>query len=165
MPANINLAESGFTIADNITILGMNIKADLSNLLDCHNLAIEKIRKIIAFWQRFNLSLLGRIGITKNLLLPQINYLGCIITPDMAQFKTLSGMIEKFVVGRLNIAKNRLYLPINLSGLGIQLSLITYMRLEEVFFAVRNNIGTYTGTSCPLSDFFSSFKKGSKSVR
>ena len=69
MPANINLAESGFTIADNITILGMNIKADLSNLLDCHNLAIEKIRKIIAFWQRFNLSLLGRIGITKNLLL------------------------------------------------------------------------------------------------
>ena len=91
MPANINLAESGFTIADNITILGMNIKADLSNLLDCHNLAIEKIRKIIAFWQRFNLSLLGRIGITKNLL--QINYLGCIITPDMAQFKALSGLI------------------------------------------------------------------------
>ena len=39
------------------------------------------------------------------------------------------------------------------------------MRLEEVFFAVRNNIGTYTGTSCPLSDFFSSFKKGSNSVR
>ena len=121
MPANIKLAESGLTIADNITILGMNIKADLSNLLDCHNIAIEKIRKIIAFWQRFNLSLLGRIGITKNLLLyfRKSTILGCIITPDMAQFKTLSGMIEKFVVGRLN-AKIRLYLPINLSGLGLQ---------------------------------------------
>ena len=52
-----------------------------------------------------------------------------------------------------------------IEDIGIQLSLITYMRLEEVFFVVRNNIGTYTGTSCPLSDFFSSFKKGSKSVR
>ena len=147
MPANINLAESGFTIADNITILGMNIKADLSNLLDCHNLAIEKIRKIIAFWQRFNLSLLGRIGITKNLLLyfRKSTILGCIITPDMAQFKTLSGMIEKFVVGRLNIAKNRLYLPINLSGLGL-IELKEFLMAQQVMWikkplSLRGTIG------------------------
>ena len=143
MPANINLAESGFTISDNITILGMNIKADFSNLLDCHTLAIEKIRKIIAFWQRFNLSLPGGIGITKNLLLPQINYLGCIITPDMAQFKTLSGMIEKFVVGRLNIAKNRLYLPINLSGLGL-IELKEFLMAQQVMW-IKKSLYLYAG--------------------
>ena len=73
-PPDLNLAESGFQIADNFTILGLNIKADLSNLQDCHSNSLEKIRNIIAFWQRFNLSLPGRIGIAKNLLLPQINY-------------------------------------------------------------------------------------------
>ena len=76
MPANINLAESGLTIADNITILGMNIKADLSNLLDCHNIAIEKIRKIIAFWQRFNLVLIinGKIYLVMVILYSCVDY-------------------------------------------------------------------------------------------
>ena len=73
MPVDLDLDRSGFTIADNITILGINIKSDLSNLQNCHSISIEKIRKIIAFWQCFNLSLPGRIGIAKNLLLPQIN--------------------------------------------------------------------------------------------
>ena len=43
--------------------------------------------------------------------------------------------------------------------------MIFYMRLQEVFFRVRNNLGTYEGVSCPLAGFFSSFKNGSKSIR
>ena len=301
MPVDLDLDRSGFTIADNITILGINIKSDLSNLQNCHSISIEKIRKIIAFWQRFNLSLPGRIGIAKNLLLPQINYLGCIITPSQEHLNIMASLTEKFVVGKLNIAKSRFYLPTNLGGLGlinideflrsqqvtwikkaststrdnwrvdltnlfggnclishpdkicmnrfpilhniavsftkflnifnrigknlgnsyllhnpalirgrnnlgiidarlfnnnvprlaieqisslkvrdiannqlflhriedigVQLSMISYMRLQEAFFSVRNNLGTYEGVSCPLAWFFSSFKNGSKSIR
>ena len=45
------------------------------------------------------------------------------------------------------------------------LSLITYMRLQEVFHNYRNNSGTPTGISMPLEDFFRSFKRGSKKIR
>ena len=66
---NPSLVDSGFRIADSITILGMNLKSDLSNLSDSHSVTILRIHKIINFWQRFNLSLPGRIGIVKNLVL------------------------------------------------------------------------------------------------
>ena len=45
MPANLDLEGSGFTIADNITILGINIKADLTNLQNCHSNSIKKFAK------------------------------------------------------------------------------------------------------------------------
>ena len=111
--------DSGFRIADSITILGMNLKSDLSNLSDSHSVAILRIRKIINFWQRFNLSLPGRIGIVKNLLLSQINYTGCFIMPTPEQIRTMSSLIENFTVGRLNISKNRYYLPKSVGGLGL----------------------------------------------
>ena len=62
----------------------------------------------------------------------------------MAQFKTLSGMIEKFVVGRLN-AKIRLYLPINLSGLGL-IELKEFLMAQQVMWikkplSLRGTIG------------------------
>ena len=39
------------------------------------------------------------------------------------------------------------------------------MRLQEIFYTVRNNLGVYEGASIPLTAFFSSFKKGSGSFR
>ena len=61
----------------------------------------------------------------------------------MAQFKTLSGMIEKFVVGRLNIAKNRLYLPINLSGLGL-IELKEFLMAQQVMW-IKKSLYLYAG--------------------
>ena len=45
MPVDLDLERSGFTIADNITILGINIIADLSNLQNCHSNSIAKFAK------------------------------------------------------------------------------------------------------------------------
>ena len=44
------------------------------------------------------------------------------------QFKSVDSLIEKFVVGKLNIAKNRLYLPVALGGLGL-------IKLDEFLIA------------------------------
>ena len=77
----------GFTVVDHITILGMKIKKNLENLSECHIVTEQKITKIINFWERFNLSLPGRINIAKTLLLSQISYLGCIITPTSDTLK------------------------------------------------------------------------------
>ena len=122
------LNESGFTVADSVPILGFKITNNLANLTTDHEKRIQKIRKIINFWNRFGLSLPVRINIAKSLLLSQINYVGSIIMPDTVQLKTMNKLIEDFVVGKINVSKSRLYLPSRLGGLGL-------IRVEELLKA------------------------------
>ena len=62
-----------------------------------------------------------------------------------------------------DIANNQLFLH-RIEDIDVQLSMISYMRLQEVFFRVRNNLGTYEGVSCPLAGFFSSSKMALKAL-
>ena len=126
------LNESGFTVADSVPLLGFKITNNLANLTTDHEKTIQKIRKIINFWNRFGLSLPGRINIAKSLLLSQINYVGSIIMSDTVQLKTMNKLIEDFVVGKINVSKSRLYLPSNLGGLGL-------IRVEELLKAQQVN--------------------------
>jgi hypothetical protein len=83
----------------------------------------EKVRiniaNIIRFWERFNLSLPGKITIYKTLLIPQINFIATVLTPDNVTLDFLSEQLENFVTKGLNIAKNRLYLPPDQGGVGL----------------------------------------------
>ena len=63
-----------------------------------------------------------------------------------------------------DIANNQLFLH-RMEEIGVQLSPVTYMRLQEIFHTVRNNLGLYDGVSIPLTAFFSCFIKGSVSIR
>ena len=74
-----------FVVVDKIKILGLEISSKADNLPDCHGNTINKITKIVTFWDRFFLSLPGRLNITKTMILSQISYLGCIITPTKTQ--------------------------------------------------------------------------------
>ena len=117
LPDFINQFE--FELVDKIKILGLEISGKADNLPDCHGNTINKITKIVTFWDRFFLSLPGRLNITKTMILSQISYLGCIITPTKAQFTAIKNIIDKFVVGKLNISKDRIYRPPELGGLGM----------------------------------------------
>ena len=115
-PLSNEIKELGFSEADSIKILGLEIDYDLNCLSTCHDLTIQKIAKISNFWKHINLSLPGRINIIKTLMLSQISYLGCIITPTEAQFNLANNIIESFARKNLNISKERLYLPAELGG-------------------------------------------------
>jgi hypothetical protein len=65
------------------------------------------------------LTLGGRINVAKSLLYSQLNYIGCIIPIPNERISTYSTLIEKFVLGRLNIAKKRIYLDTCYGGLGL----------------------------------------------
>ena len=95
------------------------IDYDLSILTTYHTLTIQKFNNIVNFWKRFYLSLPGRISIAKTLLLSQISYIGCIISPTREQFRKLSDIYEKFVKGSLNISKEKLYISPSKGGLGL----------------------------------------------
>ena len=116
---NNDIVNLGFTEADSICILGLNIDFNLDYLNNYHNKTIQKVTNIANFWRRFFLSLPGRINIAKTLILSQISYIGCIIKPTQQQLRALSDIYENFVKGNLNISRANLYLPINKGGVGL----------------------------------------------
>jgi hypothetical protein len=82
MQIDERIRDIGFNIADNITVLGLEIDKDGAMQSNFTNIQ-RKISKQISSWRQFNLSLPGRIGIAKSLLYSQINYLGCFLPiPD-----------------------------------------------------------------------------------
>ena len=130
------LAEFNFKVVDKIKLLGISINRNIENLGNCHTSTILNITRIINFWDRFYLSLPGRINIAKTLLLSQISYLGCIISPDQEQMRTIKNLIERFIVGRLNIAKDRIFRPTFLGGLGM-IDLEDFIIAQQVVWVKR----------------------------
>jgi hypothetical protein len=55
----------------------------------------------------------------KTLLIPQLNYLGCFLVPNVETLRLIQLSIDKFVMKNLNISVGRRYLPPEKGGLGI----------------------------------------------
>ena len=114
-----NVETHGFAFSDSIVLLGMEIKKELTNVDEIFMELAEKILKIIRFWELFRLSLPGRITVIKTLLLPQLNYLGCILTPSDNTIRHIQGIIDAFARKNLRISNKRLYMPAEVGGLGL----------------------------------------------
>ena len=126
----------GFTVTDSITLLGMEVKSRLSNEDEIFLALQEKILGIIRFWDLFKLTLPGRISIVKTLLLPQLNYLGCILRPSARVLNNLQTVIDNFATKNLRVAENRLYLPPEHGGLGL-IRLETYLDAQRCMWISR----------------------------
>jgi hypothetical protein len=109
---------AGFTVCDSLKLLGMPINK-LDNTDDIFITLGEKILNLILFWNRFRLTLSGHIAILKTLLLPQINYLGCILTPSRYVIDGLQKMLDDFALDNIPCAAARRYLPPEKGGLGL----------------------------------------------
>jgi hypothetical protein len=113
------VSNSGFQVVDSINILGCNITKSIEKLNENFSKTIQKVTAIKRFWERFNLSLPGRIAIAKSLMLAQVSYLGCFISPNKEQLSTLKAIISDFVKGRLNVARDKITLDGKYGGLGM----------------------------------------------
>ncbi len=120
------LRELGFEIVDQVKCLGMVINNRASALESHFDETIVKVRQLIGIWSRFNLSLPGRIAISKTMLVSQIGYIGCIITPTDEQLKILQSLIDTYVKSSTVIAAHRLYLKPAEGGLGL-INLTSYI--------------------------------------
>jgi hypothetical protein len=108
----------GFSIVKSSTILGLEIDCTGYTIKNFEKIR-DKIRAIIATWAPFKLSLPGWINIAKSLLYSQINYLGCFLPLPPEIISTIDHSITTFVKGKLNVAKKRLYRPVDQGGLGL----------------------------------------------
>ncbi len=110
---------AGFSLCDSVKLLGMPINNELNNTDDIFISLGEKILNLTLFWSRFKLTLSGRIAILKTLLLPQINYLGCFLTPSRIVIDGLQRMLDAFALDNIPCAASRRYLPPEKGGLGL----------------------------------------------
>jgi hypothetical protein len=110
---------SGFTVSDQVKLLGLVIKNVNSDFEESFIEIEQKIENLANFWERFRLSLPGRIAVMKTLIIPQINYLGSFLQPNALILTRIQGKIDNFVPKNLNISAERRYLPPELGGLGI----------------------------------------------
>ncbi len=126
LPLEPEILELGFEIVDQVKCLGMIINNRASALESHFDETIVKVWQLIGSWSWFNLSLPGRIAISKTMLVSQIGYIGCIITPTDEQLKVLQSLIDTYVKSSTVIAADRLYLKPAEGGLGL-INLTSYI--------------------------------------
>jgi exonuclease III len=130
------LSRTNFKIVDNITLLGINIVRNLDNVDLIFTKIREKIIQLISYWDRFRLSLPGRITISKTFLVAQLNYTACWLKPSDEMLQSIQSVINNFVKSTLNIAAERLHTPVNLGGLGL-LNLTTFFHAQRCAWIAR----------------------------
>ncbi len=113
---SVEITSLGFSHVNEIRILGMDIDQNIDqNFVAVH----EKIKRTIAYWKRYNLSLPGRINVIKSLLISLINHLGCFLMPKPATLAAMQKSLDDFALGKLRVAMGRVTLPPENGGLGL----------------------------------------------
>jgi hypothetical protein len=119
VPLDNRIKDLGFTIADEVTILGLKIGKGTGTVAENFTNTLSKIRNHITEWSRSRLSLPGRIVIAKTMLYSQIKYLGCFLDFPNDVLTEIDNVITQFVLGNLNVSKKRQYKPLCMGGLGL----------------------------------------------
>ena len=143
-PLTREILELGFEWVEEIKVLGVTISNDLGKITDNFIETEKKIDNMIKFWSKFNLTLPGRINVIKTFMLSQLGYIGSIISPLQEQLTGIQKKINKYAMGSMIVAENRLYLPLNEGGLGL-ISISDYLSglqlawIKKAFFSCRDN--------------------------
>jgi hypothetical protein len=82
-PVPQNILNLGFDVKNEVKLLGLKIVSNCSNYSASKNEIEEKIATQIRFWNRFELSLPGRISVSKTFMYSQLNYIGCFIPIEL----------------------------------------------------------------------------------
>jgi hypothetical protein len=110
-----NILNLGFNISNSIHILGMTIDSELENFDSNFENIVSRLKKTVDFWERYFLTLPGRINVIKGLL----TYLGCFLMPLAAKLSSMQNILDIYAVGKLNFSKQKITAPIEQGGIGL----------------------------------------------
>jgi len=114
-----NIAALGFTFSDKVKVLGMDISRNPEDWNQNFSRILGGINKKIEFWNRFNLSLPGRICVTKSLLISPLTHLGCVKLPSKRLLRDTQAAVDKFCKGKINFSAARMVVPVEEGGMGL----------------------------------------------
>jgi hypothetical protein len=113
------ISESGFTVSNEIKILGFKITKNHQDIAKNFEPAVEKIKKSATFWSRFKLSLPGRINVAKTLMLSQVGFHASILSIPEEKITETQQVIDRFVTGNFKFDKKLICMKPSLGGLGM----------------------------------------------
>jgi exonuclease III len=113
------VANSGFAPVTELKILGFTVTKNYDDLKNNITPALDKISKCKRFWDRYRLSLPGRINVAKTLMLSQIGFHSAILDPDPNVLHEIQNTVNKFITGNFRFDKNLITASPNLGGLGM----------------------------------------------
>ena len=125
---------TGYQIVNSFTMLGIKFDNKLEEMDANWDKVLTKMLKIVRFWHIFNLSIVGKINITKCFILPQLNYIGSILTPKAETINHIEDIITNFINVNSNISKEKIFSPVNQGGLGIPKVTIFLKSLDILLF-------------------------------
>ncbi len=109
----------GITVKKECRLLGVILDNKLENLQCNWENRISKISGLINYWNQYNLTITGRVLVAKTFLLSQVTFLMGIINIDQRTADRIERMIEKYVTGKMQIARDRIYNTVEQGGLGL----------------------------------------------
>ncbi|MFN9899067.1 MAG: hypothetical protein ACK55Z_09805, partial [bacterium] len=120
----------GIEVKKECRLLGVMVDNKVKNLAGNWEKCITKISGLINYWNQFNLTITGRILVAKTFLLSQATFLLGIIPISPAIAKRIEGMIERYVLAKIQMARDRIYNRTDQGGLGL-------LKIEELDTAMK----------------------------
>jgi hypothetical protein len=77
------------------------------------------LKGLINYWNQYNLTITGRVMVAKTFLLSQTTFMMGIIPLEKRTAEKIEQLIEKFVLGKIQVARDRIYNKIEQGGLGL----------------------------------------------
>ena len=111
--------EIGFTNGTELKILGHTLDNKGSVLNNSRNSIIRRLMYEVNKWKKLDLSLKGRLNITKCYLLSQINYQGLLANFEHNDINMFETIIANYVKTGTNISIKAVFKKISEGGLGI----------------------------------------------
>jgi hypothetical protein len=108
----------GFLICPRVKCLGFELSSDGGELTNNIDTDILNIRRLAGEWSRYNLSLQGRLAVSKTFLISQLTYHGSIITPTPVQVENIQTVVDGFILKGIPWSKRTLYNKPENAGLG-----------------------------------------------
>ena len=111
--------ELGYSISQEIKILGLTINRALDNMDSNWDDILTKVHKLSNFWNLFHLSIPGRVNVVKCYFLSQLSHLGGILEPNQNFLTEFTNIIVNFLKQGGKISKARIFETVDKGGLGI----------------------------------------------
>jgi len=109
----------GISVKKECRLLGVILDNKLENLQCNWEMRINKISGLINFWNQYNLTITGRVLVAKTFLLSQVTFLMGLIKLNQETADRIERLIERYVLGKLQVARDRIYNTVEQGGIGL----------------------------------------------
>ena len=114
------IPQYGFKKEKSFTTLGIKYTTNYKDYQKNNEKKVhDKIKKIVEFWSKFYLTVMGKVTVCKTFIYSQLAYFCPILNFSESFVRNIENLISNFVNLHLNVGKNKIFEKIEEGGLGL----------------------------------------------